>query len=76
MAIMIQTPETVERGIWPSGWREMAARACDDESGVTAIEYGLLAALIAVVCLVAFGNYAAALGNLFNNWVIPALNSL
>ena len=37
-----------------------------DESGATAIEYGLIAALIAVVLIVAFGTLGDNLGNTFN----------
>jgi pilus assembly protein Flp/PilA len=37
-----------------------------DESGATAIEYGLIAALIAVVCIVALQAVGGSLSNLFN----------
>lgn len=48
----------------------------DDERGVTAIEYGLVAALIAVFCVGAFTAYGAALANLYQSWVVPALSAL
>jgi Flp pilus assembly pilin Flp len=35
--------------------KNLFARFAKDESGATAIEYGLIAALIAVVCIGAFG---------------------
>jgi pilus assembly protein Flp/PilA len=38
-----------------------------DEVGVTAIEYGLIAALIAVVCIVAWGLLGNNLSTTFNN---------
>jgi len=38
-----------------------------DEEGVTAIEYGLIAALIAVVIIVSVGNVGSALSTLFGN---------
>jgi len=36
-----------------------------NESGSTAIEYSLIAALIAVVLIVSFGAFGGALGDLF-----------
>ena len=36
-----------------------------EEDGVTAIEYGLIAALIAVVIIAAVGNVGNALNNVF-----------
>lgn len=38
-----------------------------NESGATAIEYGLIAALIAVAAIVAMGNLGNKLGSTFNN---------
>jgi pilus assembly protein Flp/PilA len=38
-----------------------------DESGATAIEYGLIAAGIAVAIIVAIGLVGDKLGNMFNN---------
>ncbi|MBO0749014.1 MAG: Flp family type IVb pilin [Porphyrobacter sp.] len=37
-----------------------------DEAGATAIEYGLIAALIAVACIAALGSLGTNLGNTFN----------
>ena len=37
-----------------------------DEDGVTAIEYGIIAALIIVVCLVAIGTVGTNLNNTFS----------
>ena len=42
------------------------ARFAKDESGATAIEYGLIAALISVGIIVAAGALGGNLGNLFN----------
>lgn len=45
-----------------------------DESGATAIEYGLIAALIAVFIIIALGSVGDALDTTFNN-VAGALNA-
>jgi pilus assembly protein Flp/PilA len=42
-------------------------RFINDESGATAIEYGLIAAGIAVVIIVAVGNVGTNLTTVFNN---------
>lgn len=38
-----------------------------NEKGATAIEYGLIAALIAVAAITAMGSLGKQLGNTFNN---------
>lgn len=38
----------------------------NDESGATAIEYGLIAALIAVACITALTSLGGSLGDTFN----------
>ena len=43
------------------------SRFVSDESGATAIEYGLIAALIAVAAIAAMQNIGTALGTTFNN---------
>jgi pilus assembly protein Flp/PilA len=43
------------------------ARFMNDESGATAIEYGLIAALIAVGIIAAATTLGGGLSNLFNN---------
>ena len=43
------------------------ARFAQDESGATAIEYGLIAALISVAIIVAAGALGGSLGDLFND---------
>jgi pilus assembly protein Flp/PilA len=43
------------------------ARFMKDESGATAIEYGLLAALISVAAIVAMGAVGNGLNNTFNS---------
>ena len=45
-----------------------------EEDGATAIEYGLIAALIAVIIITAVGFVGTNLGNTFNN-VAGALNN-
>jgi pilus assembly protein Flp/PilA len=55
----------------------MVFRLRNDEDGVTAIEYGLLAALIAVVCIGAFNATGTSLGAIFDYWssaVVEAIN--
>jgi len=44
-----------------------------DERGATAIEYGLLAALIALACLIAFQMLGLSLANIFTT-INDALN--
>ena len=46
----------------------LAACFLADEDGVTAIEYGLLAALIAVTCIVAWGATGDALVQVYEFW--------
>ena len=41
-------------------------RFAEDEAGATAIEYGLIAALIAVGAIVAMTQFGSSLGGLFN----------
>jgi pilus assembly protein Flp/PilA len=43
------------------------ARLSTEESGVTAIEYGLIAALIAVVCIAVWSLIGTDLSNTFNS---------
>lgn len=48
----------------------LAAHGIDlyrDERGVTAMEYGLIAAVMAVVIVAAFGVFGNGLKNAFNN---------
>ncbi|MGL4490597.1 MAG: Flp family type IVb pilin [Rhizobiaceae bacterium] len=44
---------------------KIVARFAKDESGATAIEYGLIAALIAVAIIVGAGNLGTALNEKF-----------
>ena len=46
---------------------ELLARFVQDESGATAIEYGLIAALIALAVIVGAGSLGNALNNQFSN---------
>jgi len=47
--------------------RALLIRFVQDESGVTAIEYGLIAALIAIVIITAAGLVGTQLAAVFNN---------
>ena len=46
----------------------LLARTAREEEGVTSIEYGLLAALIAVTCIVAFQATGASMTALYLFW--------
>ena len=50
------------------GIARLTARMVRDDDGVTAIEYGLLAALIAVACIVAFQATGTSLRALYEFW--------
>jgi len=45
--------------------KNLFARFAKDESGATAIEYGLIAALIAVVCITVWTNIGTSLNTKF-----------
>ncbi|RXT15992.1 MULTISPECIES: Flp family type IVb pilin [unclassified Bosea (in: a-proteobacteria)] len=45
--------------------KNLFARFAKDESGATAIEYGLIAALIAVVCITIWGSIGTGLNAKF-----------
>ncbi|HSV13332.1 MAG TPA: Flp family type IVb pilin [Tepidisphaeraceae bacterium] len=47
--------------------RALIRRLIRDESGVTLIEYGLLAALLALACVTVLGSLGTKLNNSFNN---------
>lgn len=51
-------------------------RLVNEDDGVTAIEYGLLAALIAVTCIVAFQATGGALTAIYTYWVGAVLGAL
>ena len=46
----------------------IASRLLSEEDGATAIEYGLLAALIAVTCIVAFQATGGSLTAIYQYW--------
>ena len=46
--------------------RELISRLIEDRSGVTAIEYGLIAALIAVAAVVVMGTAGTNLSGVFS----------
>jgi pilus assembly protein Flp/PilA len=47
--------------------KNLITRFAEDESGVTAIEYGLIAALISVVCIVAMQFAGRELLRVYNS---------
>ena len=47
--------------------KAIVTRFADDQSGATAIEYGLIAAIVAVGIIVGLGNLRDGLNTLFNN---------
>ena len=47
--------------------KSFVSRFVNDESGATAIEYGLIAAIVGVGIIVGLGNLETALNDLFNN---------
>lgn len=51
-------------------------RFAQDETGATAIEYGLIAALIAVSCIAAFATAGNAVFNLFGHVADKAVPAL
>jgi len=65
-AVLIERPSLV-------GW---IARWLRDEEGVTAIEYGLLAALIAAVCVGAFQATGTSLGAMYTAWSAAVIDAL
>lgn len=54
----------------------LVARMANEDDGVTAIEYGLLAALIAVVCIAAFQATGGSLTALYEYWSAAAVAAL
>jgi pilus assembly protein Flp/PilA len=50
------------------GIARLAIRMVRNDRGATAIEYGLLAALIAVACIVAFQATGTSLQGLYEYW--------
>ena len=50
------------------GIARLTSRMVRDDDGVTAIEYGLLAALIAVTCIVAFQATGTSLRAVYEYW--------
>ena len=48
------------------GWVTMLKRFLQDESGATAIEYGLIVALIALAIIVAISGVGNSTGNMWN----------
>ncbi len=54
----------------------MVQRLVSEQDGVTAIEYGLLAALIAITCIVAFQLLGTQLTAMYLYWVGAVLGAL
>ena len=51
-------------------------RLLTEEDGVTAIEYGLMAALIAIACIAAFQATGTSLGAIFTFWSAAVVAAL
>ena len=47
-------------------WLSIYLNAIMDDAGVTAIEYGLIAALVAVICIVAWQLLGSSLSSAFS----------
>jgi pilus assembly protein Flp/PilA len=54
----------------------MFKRLCDDEAGATAIEYGLIAALIALAAIIAFQTLGLNLVDVFDTISAALLTNL
>ena len=50
----------------PVGWAEFIQRLKSDQRGATAIEYGLIAALIFLAIVVSINSFSSEMGNMFN----------
>jgi pilus assembly protein Flp/PilA len=57
-------------------FRETFQRFVADEDGATAIEYGLIAAMLAVGLLVALGSLQGNVGDLFNGVSTKSIDAL
>ena len=55
---------------------QLLSRLCEEEEGVTAIEYGLLAALIVVVTIGAITATGTSLGAMYAVWTSAVLAAL
>jgi Flp pilus assembly pilin Flp len=47
----------------------------DDQDGATTVEYGLMLALIAVLCLIAVGSIGRTMLTMYDDQVVPSLQS-
>ncbi len=56
--------------------RRFAARFLADDTGATAIEYGLLASLMALACITAFSQVGGAGGGAWGNVANKAGNAM
>ena len=61
---------------WLTNKRRVSCRLLADEEGVTSIEYGLLAALIVVVCIAAFQATGNSLGAMYATWTAAVVAAL
>jgi pilus assembly protein Flp/PilA len=52
---------------WESPMRALYTRLIKDNAGVTAIEYGLIAALVAVVCIAVWSTLGSHLSTVFTS---------
>jgi pilus assembly protein Flp/PilA len=59
--------ENPMRALYTKAYLALYPKLVKDNAGVTAIEYGLIAALVAVVCIAAWGLLGNHLSTTFNN---------
>jgi pilus assembly protein Flp/PilA len=67
----VQSPN---EALWSYPMNKFIARFVRDESGVTAMEYGMIAALIAVAILGSLGTFGSQLSRTFSN-IATAMSS-
>jgi len=48
------------------GWKQFFQRLKSEQGGATAIEYGLIAALIFLAIVVSINSFSSEMGNMFN----------
>jgi pilus assembly protein Flp/PilA len=59
--------ENPMRVLYTKAYLALYPKLAKDDAGVTAIEYGLIAALVAVVCIAAWSLLGTHLSTTFNN---------
>lgn len=65
-AVSSKARDDLTRGPAQEAYMQPIEQLFQDEEGATAIEYGLIAALIALACIIAFTSLGLNLANIFN----------